>query len=42
MLPLMCLALVALLASSTFRRRPRSGRRRYAIVRIRAVTLPVA
>ena len=41
MLPLMCIALIALLISSTSRRRPRRGRH-YAIVRIRAVTLPTA
>jgi len=41
MLTLMCLALVALLVSSTPRRRPRRGRR-YVMVRIRAVILPTA
>jgi hypothetical protein len=40
MLPLMSIALIALLVSSTTRRRPRRARR-YAIVRIRAVTLPL-
>jgi hypothetical protein len=41
MLPLICVALIALLISSSSRRRPRRGHR-YMIVRIRAVTLPSA